>query len=381
MAQDEPLALDHTEADSTLLVGQVLLGVLGPEAEGVGSVEDLGELGVLAGLAGLGDDRLDHAVGVVGEPLLGAQKHAPAPLEAQRLPGRLGGTRLARELGDVGRRQVGHLGDHLAGGRVGDLDRSDRPPPAALPLPCWVTCSSTLAIGQGYLREDVVHGDPHAARPGPPRGAAARARRGARRTWRSSPRDGVPIVEWETGRLLATLVAALAPGRVVEVGTAIGYSTLHMARELPSGGRIVTLERDPGRIAQARGFWERAGLADRIELVEGDALESLERLDGPFDLVFLDASKTEVEPYLELLRGKLADRCLLVVDNLLMGGFAALRAPRPKAVVCGRTRTGRPSRCTPPAATRRLMTSEEWLFSLLPVGDGVGLGARRRRGS
>ena len=195
-------------------------------------------------------------------------------------------------------------------------------------------------------------------------------------------RDGVPIVEWETGRLLATLVAALAPRRVVEVGTAIGYSTLHMARELPSGGRIVTLERDPGRIAQARGFWERAGLADRIELVEGDALESLERLDGPFDLVFLDASKTEVEPYLELLRGKLADRCLLVVDNLLMSGFAALQGTAAEGRGLWQdTHWSAESLHAARAATRRLMTSEEWLFSLLPVGDGVGLGARRRRGS
>jgi predicted O-methyltransferase YrrM len=186
-------------------------------------------------------------------------------------------------------------------------------------------------------------------------------------------RDGVPIVEWETGRLLATLVAALAPRRVVEVGTAIGYSTLHMARELPGGGRIVTLERDPACIAQARGFWERAGVADRIELVEGDALQSLERLDGPFDLVFLDASKTEVEPYLELLEGKLAERCLLVVDNLLMSGFAALPDGQD-------THWSAESLGAARAATRRLMASEEWLFSLLPVGDGVGLGARRARG-
>jgi predicted O-methyltransferase YrrM len=183
-------------------------------------------------------------------------------------------------------------------------------------------------------------------------------------------RDGVPIVEWETGRLLATLVTALTPRRVVEVGTAIGYSTLHMARALGGEGRIVTLERDPVRIAQARGFWERAGVADRIELVEGDALRSLERLDGPFDLVFLDASKTEVEPYLELLQGKLADRCLLVVDNLLMSGFAALPDDQETHWSPESLRAAR-------AATRRLMASDEWLFSLLPIGDGVGLGARR----
>src|SRR3954449_6407694 len=93
--------------------------------------------------------------------------------------------------------------------------------------------------------------------------------------------ERIPIVEWETGRLLATLVAAKRPRRVLEVGTAIGYSTVHMARELDADARIVTLERDPKRIAQAREFWASAGVADRIELVEGDALESIGGLEGP----------------------------------------------------------------------------------------------------
>jgi len=183
-------------------------------------------------------------------------------------------------------------------------------------------------------------------------------------------RDGVPIVEWETGRLLATLVAALAPARVLEVGTAIGYSTLHMARELAPGARIVTLERDPQRIAQARGFWARDGVADRIELIEGDALASLGDQAGPFDLVFLDATKTEVDAYLDLLRGRASERCLLVVDNLLMSGEAALAPDAPTSWSTDSLAAGR-------AAARTLMASDHWLFSLLPVGDGVGLGARR----
>jgi predicted O-methyltransferase YrrM len=136
--------------------------------------------------------------------------------------------------------------------------------------------------------------------------------------------ERIPIVEWETGRLLATLVAALQPRLVLEVGTAIGYSTLHMARALGPAGRIVTLERDPERIGQALGFWARGGVEDRVTLVQGEALESLARLDGPFDLVFLDAGKTEVDDYLGLLRGKLAPHALLAVDNLLMSGEAAL---------------------------------------------------------
>src|SRR4051794_19115314 len=87
--------------------------------------------------------------------------------------------------------------------------------------------------------------------------------------------DHIPIVHWETGRLLAVLVAALQPKRVIEVGTAIGYSTLHMAEAL-ADGTIVTLERDPERIAKAREFWGRAGVADRIELVEGDATQTID---------------------------------------------------------------------------------------------------------
>jgi predicted O-methyltransferase YrrM len=182
--------------------------------------------------------------------------------------------------------------------------------------------------------------------------------------------ERIPIVEWETGRLLATLVASLRPRRVLEVGTAIGYSTLHMARELDPAGRIVTLERDPERIAQARGFWERGGVADRIELVEGDALESLGGLDGPFDLVFLDAGKTEIDAYLERLAGRLSPHALLVVDNLLMSGEAAL----PEGL---ETSWGEESLRAARRTTKTLMDSPDWLFSLLPVGDGVGLGARR----
>jgi len=182
--------------------------------------------------------------------------------------------------------------------------------------------------------------------------------------------ERIPIVEWETGRLLATLVRALRPRLVLEVGTAIGCSTLHMARELDPGARIVTLERNPKRIAQARGFWARGGVDDRIELVEGDALESIAALDGPFDLVFLDATKTEIDAYLDALPGRVGERCLLVVDNLLMSGEAALpegldTAWSDEALTSARR------------TTRALMGSDEWLFSVLPVGDGVGLGARR----
>lgn len=181
-------------------------------------------------------------------------------------------------------------------------------------------------------------------------------------------RDAVPIVSWETGRLLATLVGATDPERVLEVGTAIGYSTLHMAEAL-GRGRIFTLERDPGRIEQARRYFERAGVADKVEIVEGDALESIESLDGPFDFLFLDASKDEYAKYLELAEPKLSDRAVLAVDNLLMSGEVALAAGdetnwRPESLEAAR------------AFNAQLLSSTSWTGSVLPVGDGVGLAVR-----
>src|SRR5919199_6305752 len=86
-------------------------------------------------------------------------------------------------------------------------------------------------------------------------------------------RDRVPIVHWDTGRLLAALCRALDP-LVLEVGTAIGYSTLHMAEQLERG-RVVTLELDPARAAQARDLLGRAGVAERVENVGGDAHDTI----------------------------------------------------------------------------------------------------------
>ncbi|MEA2247828.1 MAG: hypothetical protein QOH46_2357 [Solirubrobacteraceae bacterium] len=182
--------------------------------------------------------------------------------------------------------------------------------------------------------------------------------------------EAIPIVEWETGRLLATLVAALRPRRVLEVGTAIGYSTLHMAREMPEGGRIVTLERNPDRVAEAGRFWARDDAAGCIDLVEGEALQTLLALDGPFDLVFLDATKTELGDYVHLVDRLVVPGSLLVVDNLLMSGEAALPEGADTAWSDDALAAAR-------RGARDLMASPDWLFSVLPVGDGVGLATRR----
>jgi predicted O-methyltransferase YrrM len=181
-------------------------------------------------------------------------------------------------------------------------------------------------------------------------------------------REHVPIVHWETGRLLAALCRALDPV-VLEVGTAIGYSTLHMAEALERG-RVVTLERDAGRIAQARGFLERAGVADRVEIVEGDARESIAALDGPFDLLFVDGTKVEYREYIELAEPKLTERALLVIDNLLMSGEVALAEE-------AETFWSKDNLAAARALNAGLVASKSWLGCVLPVGDGVGLAARR----
>lgn len=172
-------------------------------------------------------------------------------------------------------------------------------------------------------------------------------------------RDDVPIVSWETGRLLASLAGALDTD-VLEVGTAIGYSALHMGEAL-GRGRLTTLERDPGRIAQARDFLRRGGAGDRVEIVEGDALETIPGLRGPFGMLFLDATKGEYQRYLELAEPLLTERALVVVDNVLMSGQVAGEDGRWSEDSVREQR----------AFNERMMRSDRWRASVLPVGDGV----------
>jgi predicted O-methyltransferase YrrM len=179
-------------------------------------------------------------------------------------------------------------------------------------------------------------------------------------------RDGVPIVSWETGRLLSSLAAA-ADGRVLEVGTAIGYSTVHMAQALEHG-HITTLERDPERIASARDFLDRAGCGDRVEIVEGDARETIPRLEAPFDFLFLDATKGEYRTYLELAEPLLSGRAVLAVDNVLMSGQVADPA--------GGGRWSDEAVEGQRAFNAALLAGEDWRASVLPVGDGVLVASR-----
>jgi predicted O-methyltransferase YrrM len=181
-------------------------------------------------------------------------------------------------------------------------------------------------------------------------------------------RDGVPIVHWETGRFLAALCGALDPV-VLEVGTAIGYSTLHMAEQLREG-RVITLELDADRARQARDFLGRAGVTDRVELIEGDARETIEAVPSPIDLLFVDAAKEQYAGYIEQAEPKLSERAVLVVDNMLMSGEVAL-APDVE------TRWRREALESARRLNAELLRSERWLACVLPIGDGIAFATRR----
>jgi caffeoyl-CoA O-methyltransferase len=122
------------------------------------------------------------------------------------------------------------------------------------------------------------------------------------------------------GRLLETLVFLARPQLVVEVGTYAGFSALAMAAALPPGGRIVTLELEDAHADFAQRHIDASGYADRIEIRRGPALESLDALDGPFDLVFIDADKVGYPGYYEAALAKLAPTGIIVVDNTLRDG-------------------------------------------------------------
>ncbi len=210
------------------------------------------------------------------------------------------------------------------------------------------------AATAAYLRERLPRPDPLVAE----LEQVAKARR-------------LPIAYPETAALLEVLVEAAQPRRVVEVGVSIGVTTLRMARRLPPGGRIVAIDIDPAILEEAKANWRRAGVADRIEPVVGPALEVLPTLEGPFDFVWLDAVKREYGGYLDLVLPKLAPGALVAVDNLLLDGRAADRR-------ADLGRWGREDIEAVRAFDARFVAEPRLRALVLPVGDGVGLGVRRR---
>ena len=122
------------------------------------------------------------------------------------------------------------------------------------------------------------------------------------------------------GQFLARLVRLSGAKRILELGTFTGYSSISMASALPPDGRIITCDVDPDATAIARRYMDESGFGDRIEIRLGPALETIETLEGPFDLVFIDADKPNYKAYYEAVLPLLAENGLLIADNVLWSG-------------------------------------------------------------
>ena len=171
-------------------------------------------------------------------------------------------------------------------------------------------------------------------------------------------------VSAEEGRILHLLVRMIGARRVLEIGTLGGYSAIWMARALPPDGRLVTIERDARHAAYARAGFARAGVADRIELLEGGALDVLPTLPETFDAVFIDADKAPMPRYFVEGMRLLRPGGLLLGDNAFHDG-RVVDAASDDADTAGIREFN-----------RLLATDRRLVSTILPVRDGLAVGLR-----
>jgi len=132
---------------------------------------------------------------------------------------------------------------------------------------------------------------------------------------RIAAEEGIPIVGPIKGRFLGELTRKHKPQRALEIGTAIGYSAILIAANLPPGGHLETVELSPRSAEQAARNLQKAGLEDKVSVIAGDALTVVPTLSGPYDFVFIDAKKSDYYSYLKMLKEKTAPGGVVVADN------------------------------------------------------------------
>lgn len=180
----------------------------------------------------------------------------------------------------------------------------------------------------------------------------------------------VPIIRKEMESFLRVMIRMKSPEKILELGTAIGYSAILMAGCMPENCIITTIENYEKRIPIARENIERSGFGNRIRLMEGDALEVLKQLDEPFDFVFMDAAKAQYLNYLEELLKRMPAGGVLIADNVLQDGELI----ESRYVIDRRNRTIH-SRMR--EYLYRVTHMEELETSVIPIGDGVALSIRK----
>ncbi|MBM7701426.1 O-methyltransferase [Metabacillus iocasae] len=183
---------------------------------------------------------------------------------------------------------------------------------------------------------------------------------------------GVPIMELIGIETLLQLLRLYNPERILEIGTAIGYSAIRMVTALPDT-KVVTVERDEERYEKALHFIERANKANQIHTLFGDAFDLHEQIvaEGPYDTVFIDAAKGQYQRFFELYVPLLKEGGVIISDNVLFKGYVAQDVEEIK------TRGAR-------SLTRKLQAYNEWLMNhpgfyttILPIGDGIAISIKR----
>ena len=182
-------------------------------------------------------------------------------------------------------------------------------------------------------------------------------------------RDRVPTIRKEMQSFLKVLLMIKRPMRILEVGAAVGFSSILMSEYMPEGGHITTIENYDKRIPIARANFKRAGKEEQIDLIEGDALEVMHGLEGPYDLIFVDAAKGQYIHYLPEVMRLLGTDGVLVSDNVLQEGdiiesrFAVERRNR---TIHSRMRE----------YLYELKHHDQLQTSIIPLGDGVALSVK-----
>ena len=177
----------------------------------------------------------------------------------------------------------------------------------------------------------------------------------------------IPILDWKGAELLEQIVLIHRPKRVLEIGTAIAYSSIRIARHLRKKGVLDTIEKSKDQIAFASQFIERANLNSKINLIDGDALELMPLLKQKYDLIFLDADKQDYEKLFYYSLMLLKKRGILFVDNLLWHGY-----PASKTVPASYAKSTKLIR-----DFNRMFISQPSLKSaIFPIGDGIGVGVK-----
>lgn len=181
---------------------------------------------------------------------------------------------------------------------------------------------------------------------------------------------GVPIAQPETAGLLELLVRFSGAGRILEIGSAIGYSAIIMAE---CGAHVTTIERDAHMFAPLAGFIARAGMQERICVCRGDALELLRQMDGCFDLIFMDAAKAQYLEFLPHCLRMLRPGGMLFSDNILYKGMVATDElfQRRKVTIIRRLRRYLDELCS----------RADLQTVILPVGDGAALSYKKGEGT